>query len=151
MDDDPDFGSPVIDQGDVQLALPEELTSWLSVSLPLKEFVGADHLQAGHRYYWRVRAVDSYYTLSEWPAGEHWFQFGATVTDPLRLTALSSPDAAGRMTLEWSVTGSRVYVEFKPSLEGLNWQTIAGPLSAHSFTITNSATMPTGFLRLRQE
>ncbi|MCC6821969.1 MAG: hypothetical protein IT579_14660, partial [Verrucomicrobia subdivision 3 bacterium] len=151
VDDDPDFGSPVIDQGDVQLALPEELTSWLSVSLPLKEFVGADHLQAGHRYYWRVRAVDSYYTLSEWPAGEHWFQFGATVTDPLRLTALSSPDAAGRMTLEWSVTGSRVYVEFKPSLEGLNWQTIAGPLSAHSFTITNSATMPTGFLRLRQE
>jgi hypothetical protein len=151
VDDDPNFGSPVIDQPDVQLDLPEELTPWLSVSLPLSEFVGAANLVSGRSYYWRVRAQDSYFALSDWPAGEHWFRFGMTLPGPLVLTAINPPDANGVMSLGWSATESRVYVEYRPALETGNWQTIAGPLSEHRFSFTNNPAVKNGFFRLRRE
>jgi hypothetical protein len=151
VDDDPFFGSPTVNDPTVQLSLPEALTPWLSVSIPLHTLAGVDQLQFGTGYYWRVRAMDSYFAWSAWSTGDHWLRLGMQAPEAPRLTAMYPPDAHGLMRMGWSPTERPVYVEFKPSLQSTNWQTIAGPLSGYSHSVTNDPAKPMGFFRLRQE
>jgi hypothetical protein len=150
VDEDPNFGSPIIDQKDLAVTVQSN-SSWLTISMGLTNFTGASRLVAGRSYFWRVRAADSYFALSDWPAGEHWFRLGMTLPEALALTAINPPDKQGRISLGWVATENRVYIERADSLTSTNWQTVAGPLSVHTWTFTNSPTKPTGFFRLRRE
>jgi len=55
------------------------------------------------------------------------------------------------MILEWSEASGRVFVEATPSLNPVDWQTVAGPLDGTNWTFTPSPEVSGNFYRLRNE
>jgi len=72
------------------------------------------------------------------------FSIGAPIISGIR------QEQDGSWVLEWTGSSSMVYIEFSPTLDPAQWQTIAGPVGGSSWT-TSEQPAPQGFYRLRLE
>jgi hypothetical protein len=127
--------------------LPPE-PGWV-LTAALEDLSGSMNLVDSRLYYWRIRATDQRGAMSAWSTPLLSFQFGQPTANDTKFTGVRSTPG-GQIVLEWSGTGS-VYVEYNLTINPQTWQTIAGPLSGTSWTITPAQGTTSGFYRLRKE
>jgi hypothetical protein len=148
IDDDPDFGSPEVnDPGVVAGALSPTGGTWALVR-SLSELTGWQNLGMITDYYWRVRAQDTRDGYSSWSSGVNWFTYGIPAPDVSQMTRGTN----GAWTLSWDVGAENVYIHFTPVLHPPDWRAVAGPLpSAGSWSVTPTNGAPAGFFRISGE
>ena len=123
-----------------------------AVLAQLKTLAGYGALALNARYFWRVRAFDSWEAPSAWSSSS--FIYGELSAEPplppepVTVTGLTLAD--GVVSLTWTQSDRPVRVEHTPSLVNPQWETVPGAAAlqttSHSFNAVSNA--PQGFYRV---
>jgi len=150
VDSAPAFGSPVVN-GTLSMSGPVDPLSDVTISVPLGAYAGAQNLQPGVHYYWRVRAQDGHGMIGPWSGDSWYFVLGAAA--PVRPVITSFQHVSGSTwVVQWSGPTNNVYLEAVPALSSAPaWNTVAGPLNGASYSFQSATNWTTGFYRLRSQ
>jgi hypothetical protein len=151
VDSDPAFGAPLVSSS-LPMSGPVNPLSDVTISVPLGSYVGAQNLQSGVPYYWRVRAEDGHGMIGPW-SGQWQFTVGGAAPPPVRATITSFQRLGGaNWLLQWTGPTNNVYLEATPVLgPAPTWSAVAGPLSGSSQSFQSATNWPAGFYRLRSQ
>jgi hypothetical protein len=150
VDSDPAFGSPKVN-GTLSMSGPVDPLSDVTISVPLGAYAGAQNLQPGVTYYWRVQAEDGHGLFGPWSSAWN-FVLAGTAPAPVRATITSFRLVNGtNWFFQWGGPTNNVYLEAKPSLSSTQaWSTVAGPFSGTNY-IFHATNWTSGFYRLSSQ